>query len=283
MQGRTRIAPTPSGLLHRGNAIDFLLTGLIAAKYDLSILLRIDDLDAERVRPEYVQDVFDSLDWLGILPDEGPKSAGDLYGSWSQRYRMDRYEKLLRDLCSVNAIYGCTCTRSSLEGAAIYPGTCRGKNIPLHDPKAVWRIAVPQDESVIMRTIGGQTVYLDVGSLIGDVVVRQRPVSGTSRPAYQIASLADDIHFGITHIVRGEDLLPSTAIQLYMAKLLGLRQFQQVQFLHHPLVTNDRGVKLSKSAGSFSLQQIRSRGEAPDGILAEAREMMEQLFKDHLL
>jgi glutamyl-tRNA synthetase len=275
VKGRTRIAPTPSGFIHRGNAINFLLVQLIARRFGIPILLRIDDLDKERIRPEYLQDVFRSLEWLGMKWDEGPRDVDDHLKNWSQGQRMEGYLKILEALRNEGHLYGCTCTRSVLSGSVIYPGHCRNKGIALDDPCAAWRIRVAEHARVAMRTMTGEVRELDVPTLIGDVVLRQRSADG-GRPAYQIASLADDVNFGITHIVRGDDLLPSTAIQLYIEQVLDLHDFLKTQFLHHPLVTDREGKKLSKSAGVEGLQ-LRMISD-PSDLRKEAEALYSKYF-----
>ncbi len=275
----TRLAPTPSGYLHIGNAIGMLLTRRIAKESGARILLRIDDLDSDRVRPEYLDDIFESLKWLGVVWDLGPKDVDDHRRNWSQSLRIDRYFQLLERLRALNVLYGCTCTRAQLRGSHIYPGTCREKNISLDDPTAAWRIAVPEGAQAEVNLIAGGTITIDVSEVIGDVVLRQRPIGGKpAMPAYQIASLSDDVESGTTLIVRGADLLPSTAMQLHLAQLLELDGFRSVRFLHHPLVLDPGGRKLSKSEGAFSLKAMRERGADPSSIIDQADRMYAQCF-----
>ena len=275
----TRLAPTPSGYLHIGNAIGMLLTRRIAKESGARILLRIDDLDSDRVRPEYLDDIFESLKWLGVAWDLGPKDVDDHRRNWSQSLRIDRYFQLLERLRALNVLYGCTCTRAQLRGSDIYPGTCRDKKISLDDPTAAWRIAVPEGAQAEVNLIAGGTITIDVSEVIGDVVLRQRPIGGKpAMPAYQIASLSDDVESGTTLIVRGADLLPSTAIQMHLAQLLDLDGFRSARYLHHPLVLDPGGRKLSKSEGAFSLKAMRERGADPSSIIDQADRMYAQCF-----
>lgn len=240
-KSRLRLAPTPSGYLHAGNAINFLLNQEAArSQPGARLLLRIDDLDADRKRPEFVQDVFDTLAWLGIGWDEGPRSTGDFEQNWSQHLRLGLYQKLLQKLEKQGLVFACRKSRKDLApfGGA-YPPEFRAQNLPLDVPDVAWRVATPP------------------GFPMPDFIVRRRD----GLPAYQIASLADDVHFGITHIVRGEDLRASTAAQLFLAEKLGLTDFLKIRFWHHPLLTNAEGEKLSKSAGADSLRAMRARGE----------------------
>src|SRR5688500_4640510 len=123
---KTRIAPTPSGYLHAGNALSFILTKALAERTGAKILLRIDDLDQERVRKEYVQDIFDTLDFLGIEWHEGPRNYEDYKNHYSQQHRMDHYTSALQQLLEKNAVFSCTCSRSMLDGT--YHGQCQSES-----------------------------------------------------------------------------------------------------------------------------------------------------------
>jgi glutamyl-tRNA synthetase len=226
---RFRFAPTPSGYLHIGNALNFTLNWLAARLNGGKILLRIDDLDAERKRPEYVADIFKSLEWLRLDWDEGPKSPQDFEENWSQHLRLPLYFKQLDKLRQ-------------------YPAEFRQQGISLDAPDAAWRV----------------TSSLESG--LEDFVVRRRD----GLPAYQVASLADDLHFGITHAVRGADLEPSTASQRFLAECLKEDKFLKINFLHHPLLTDERGMKLSKSEGAAALKRLRTAGESPAAVFQRA-------------
>lgn len=252
---RTRIAPTPSGYLHIGNAFSFLLTALHARKNNGSILLRIDDIDDERKRPEYVEDIFTSLEWLGIEWQEGPSGPDDFEQNWSQHKRLDIYNNMLSQLRDAKTVFACECSRkkiASLEGYA-YPGTCESLKIPLETPDTSWRIHVPSDYRVKFNDLEKGEIDFPLGETTGSFVVRKKD----GLPSYQLVSLADDVHFRINYIVRGEDLLSSTAMQLYIADKLNIDSFRNAQFLHHQLEKDEQGHKLSKTAGSISLQYMR--------------------------
>ena len=256
---KLRFAPTPSGFLHTGNALNFTLNWLTARLNNGSILLRIDDLDSARKRDEYVQDIFDSLHWLGLDWDEGPGISSkvnpteDFETSWSQSNRLDLYFQLLQVLRSKNLLFACKKSRSELARYMDdYPKEFRGQNLSLDDEDVAWRIKSSDPE-------------------ISDFIVRRRD----GIPAYQVASLADDIHFGITHIIRGNDLETSTRNQQYIANCLGLNSFLQVPFLHHPLLTDGSGLKLSKSDGADSLKSIRESGKTPEQIFLTISELLQ--------
>ena len=274
----TRIAPTPSGYLHTGNAVNFLLIEKIAKDTGSQILLRIDDLDADRVRSEYLQDVFDSLRWLGIEWHEGPRDAADHHHHWSQQHRLSRYAEMLEQLRGLGVLYGCTCSRSVLSRIKPEDHTCRTAGRDLDDPACSWRIRIANGTRVTMRDLKGGTTMLDVPALIGDTTLRQRPGMGSmGMPAYQIASLADDVDRNVSTIVRGVDLLPSTALQLHLASLLGLDDFLRIRFWHHPLIKDEGGRKLSKSDGSTSLKAMRESGAGTEEIRSIADRFFDQM------
>ncbi|HRI61100.1 MAG TPA: glutamate--tRNA ligase family protein [Saprospiraceae bacterium] len=265
---RLRFAPTPSGYLHIGNAVNFTLNWLVARTGDSKILLRIDDLDAERKRPEYVADIFERLRWLGLDWDEGPglvqseamtsshrltTAIADFEQNWSQHRRLPLYFNVLEKLRDTGLLFACRKSRRDLEpfdGA--YPPEFRDQNLHLDDPDVAWRIQTPPDFPM------------------PDFVVRRRD----ALPAYQVASLVDDIHFGISHIIRGEDLEASTRAQRFLAECLGETTFLQIQFLHHPLITDERGEKLSKSMGATSLKAMQEGGAGVEPVFRWVGEML---------
>lgn len=242
MKPRTRIAPTPSGFLHSGNAYSFTLTAAWAKELGANILLRIDDLDDARKRPEYVADIFATLHRLQISWQLGPQTPDEFEQHWSQRLRMAEYNAALEALCRIpGLVYACTCSRRVLSSGG--QCSCHLRNLPLSTPDAAWRVNVPPHTLIRFNDEKRGAVKIDLHAAAGNFVVRRR--DGIA--AYQIASLVDDMIFEITHIVRGEDLLPSTAAQLFLAKQLGYENFLQVRFLHHELITDEQGNKLSKS------------------------------------
>lgn len=242
-----RIAPTPSGFLHQGNLFNFILNWLWAKSKNGIVLLRIDDLDHQRARPEYVNHIFSSLQNLGITWDIGPAGPEEFYSAWSQLHRMDLYETALRKLEEMGALFACECSRKYLGPIdGVYPGICACKGLSLHSHNIAWRIFTPDrnDPLIKVQERGGEieTKMEDVGSFI----VRRKD----QIPAYQLASLVDDVHFGITQIVRGLDLFLSTVSQMYLSQKLDLNDFSRNVFWHHPLLVAMDGHKLSKSAGN---------------------------------
>jgi glutamyl/glutaminyl-tRNA synthetase len=275
---RTRIAPTPSGFLHVGNGINFSAISQLAKAYDGRILLRIDDLDTERVREEYIDDIFRTLEWLGIEWHEGPTGPDDLRKQWSQHARMAHYVELLAQLRSRNMLYACDCSRSQIAEIAPdgrYPGKCRDLQKPLDSEDHALRMGSEVDARATFNEAGVGSRTLDPSFPAGDPVVRTKASgAGPARPAYHIASLADDLFFRINTIVRGEDLLAGTAVQVHIAQLLDLSAFARAAFLHHPLSTDAQGRKLSKSAGADALRTWRSSGRSPEPIHTAARSLL---------
>lgn len=263
---KTRIAPTPSGYLHTGNAFSFLLTAALAKKYGAEILLRIDDLDKERVRKEYIQDIFHTLDYLDIHYQQGPVNEEELYNNWSQTTRIHLYNDFLTQLAGQGLVYACDCSRQQVlqaDTVGRYPGTCRQKSIPLNAAGVNWRIKTDHSVSLLLHDWLRGPVSVTLPEAMHDFVVRKKD----GLPAYQLASLTDDHHFGIDLIVRGQDLWDSTLAQLYLSRQLGLFSFEKVVFLHHPLLVNQQGGKLSKSAGDTSIRSHRERGIQLSGLI----------------
>jgi len=260
---RSRLAPTPSGYLHLGNAVNFVLTWLLVRQVGGTLHLRIDDLDRARLRPAYLANIFHTLDWLGLDYDTGPRDPADFEQQYSQLHYLANYQTLLDKLSrQAGLVYACTCSRTdilALAPSGRYPGTCRHRQLALNTPGAAWRIHVPDDLVVTFRDGWLGSVQVRLGQDMGDFIVRKKD----GDPAYQIGSVADDLRLGTTLIVRGADLLPSTAAQLWLAQQLPETisfNADRIQFLHHPLLPGPDGQKLSKSQ-----QQPLERG-----VLAQA-------------
>jgi glutamyl/glutaminyl-tRNA synthetase len=241
----TRIAPTPSGYLHLGNAINFMANALLAEREGTGLLLRIDDLDRGRMRETYVQDIFDTLEWLGIVWTAGPVGVADFHRKWSQGHRMGLYADALATLRA--RVFACPCSRKELAGGE-HTYHCPTAGMPLDQAGVAWRI---------------DTRGHELHRRMPDFAVRKKD----GRPSYQLACTVDDVHFGITHCVRGEDLRDSTAAQTLLSELLEYEPLaERMTVLHHPLLEMD-GRKLSKSQGAPS---VRDSGWTPDRIRSEA-------------
>lgn len=281
MIARTRIAPTPSGFLHAGNALNFLLTQALATRIGARLRLRIDDLDRERVRPEYVQDIFDTLRWLGIAWEDGPVDAADHHAHHAQQLRLSAYMSLLDRLKERGFLYACTCSRTQavVQGSGSRCGAdCTTGRISFDDAAANWRLRVPEGARAGLLDWSGARVEVDVHTAIGHPVLLQRGVEGRPpRPAYQIASLSDDLTHGTTHVVRGMDLLASSACQWYLAYLLSEEAFLAVRFHHHALALDANGEKLSKSAGATSVRAMRLAGLGPEALQPQVFSLLEQV------
>lgn len=266
---RTRLAPTPSGLLHPGNGLSFIMAWAIARAYGGQILLRIDDLDKARTRPAYVEDIFRTLEWLGLDYDEGPQTVEGFFRHWSQHTRLGLYESRLQQLREEERLFACTCSRRQIRQVSedgAYPGTCLHKHRDFEAPNTAWRVEAPAEGAAVafwQWRAGRQKVSL---AGIDAFVVRQK----NGYPAYQLASLVDDTHFGVNFVVRGADLWASTLAQHYLAQLLGLEAFQQTTFWHHGLIAGKDGEKLSKSKGAGSLKAWREDGRSPYPLIQMA-------------
>lgn len=241
----TRFAPTPSGFLHIGNVFSFLITWLIARRSGGQILLRIDDLDKDRLRKEYVDNVFRTLEWMGLDWDLGPFSVEQFEKEFSQTFRIELYNTSLEKLRKTQAIFACECSRKVLGDETGYPGICLGKYLPMNEPDRAWRLDTSVKRQLLMQTMvgGGEAVSLPESQ--SHFIVRRRD----GIPAYHLASVVDDDFFGVNTVVRGQDLYESSIAQLYLAEVLDYSRFPNASFIHHNLVL-DGGKKLSKSQKS---------------------------------
>lgn len=266
MQAATRLAPSPTGALHLGNARTFLLNFLLARRFGWQILCRIDDLDGPRIKPGAAAEALDDLRFLGIGFDAGP-----VY----QSHRLERYRQAARWLLERGCAYPCTCTRAEVEsaasaphasdGATPYPGTCRGRFASLDDAITSGRPACLRfrfdPPAIPFHDHLRGTVTIDPLSL-GDFPILK--ADGT--PAYQLACALDDAEDAITHIVRGDDLLDSTPRQLAIRYALGLRG-PTPTFFHLPLVLGPDGRRLAKRHGDTRIRTYRQQGVPAGRIL----------------
>ncbi len=243
---RTRLAPTPSGFLHQGNLYNFILNWWLARAASGSVLLRIDDLDRQRVRTAYVDFIYRCLDWLELDWDEGPGSPYDLNSQWSQEHRMPTYRALLQRMQSYKLLYACRCSRAS---RSFKPCACRYQESLQQQKEANIKLAMPEEMDICDKdSVSG--VLLRFQDKPEDPMVWKK----NDTPAYHLASVADDLHFQVSHVIRGADLIPSTLIQKQLAHLANLPAFEEVSIGHHPLLHDAQGHKLSKSAGSRSVK-----------------------------
>lgn len=262
---RGRLAPTPSGFLHLGNGVNFVLTWLLVRQAGGTLKLRIDDADATRTRPEFVEDIFRQLEWLGLDWDEGPEGPDDFRRRHSQLRRLARYREVLKELSAHT--FACTCSRKEIAARSadgLYPGTCRDRRGRPQIPHAI-RVRVEPECTI---RVAGEEVTL--GRTMGDFVLWRKD----DLPAYQLVSLTDDLDDRINLIVRGHDLLASTAAQLFLAERLGAAAFLAARFLHHPLLTDPSGRKLAKSDRALSLAAMREIGAAPVTVYRETGRLL---------
>jgi glutamyl-Q tRNA(Asp) synthetase len=246
-----RFAPSPNGYLHLGHAYSALLNARMAAECGGRLLLRIEDTDETRARPEFVQAILEDLAWLGL--------------TWEQPVRVQSrhftdYEANLARLWNMGAVYPCFCSRKQArvltsldpDGQPHYAGMCRS----LSRPEAEARIA--------KGMIHGWR--LDMGraadpsaAVWGDAVIAKRQVGSS----YHIAVVTDDALQGITHVVRGKDIEPATPLHILLQRLLGL---PAPHYHHHNLICDESGQKLAKSRGSRSLRELRQEGMSAAAI-----------------
>ncbi len=262
---QTRLAPTPSGFLHLGNLYSFLVTKALAEKHGSKILLRIDDLDRERYKQEYVQDIFETLDFMEINYDQGPKDLQDFESNWSQIHRMNSYLEALEKLRNTKVLFACDCTRKriqQLDSSGYYLGYCLDRRIPLDKAETSWRLNTFNTDFIKLREYPSDTRTYTLPEDGAFFMVRKKD----RLPAYQLTSVVDDIHFGVDFIIRGKDLLSSTLGQKILSESLGENTFDKTTFYHHPVVKGPKNSKLSKSDGATSIQYLRKEGKKPKDV-----------------
>jgi glutamyl-tRNA synthetase len=270
MSYRGRYAPSPTGPLHLGNARTALVAWLHARAAGGVFVLRVEDLDGPRVRPGMEARILEELRWLGLDWDEGP-DVGGARGPYRQSALAGRYLAALDRLREAGAAYPCFCSRAEIAAASRaphgpsdegprYPGTCR--DLPAAEVarrstvrRPAWRLRVAEGSVTFDDLVRGPQSH-DVAATTGDFVVMR--ADGVA--AYQLAVAVDDAAMGITDVVRGDDLLPSTARQLLVFRALGL---PAPRFGHVPLVVGEDGERLAKRHGALSLGELRARGADP--------------------
>ncbi len=279
----TRLAPSPTGALHLGNARTFLINWAIARQRGWRIVLRIEDMDWPRAREGADREAIEVLQWLGIDWDEGP---------YYQRHDLTPYHAALEELKRRGLTYPCICTRSEIAAAQSaphaddhelrYPGTCREADHHATALPVATRVRVPDEPMRFRDEFAGEQA-IDVQQQVGDFIV----ASKQDLPAYQLAVVVDDARQGVTDVIRGDDLIGSAARQLWLYRLLGLSPVPS--YIHLPLVCGEDGRRLAKRHGDTRLTYYRERGVTAQrviGLLArwsgwgpDAPPMDAQLFK----
>ncbi len=273
MDYRGRFAPSPTGPLHLGNARTALLAWLDARARGGRYLVRIEDLDRPRVRAGAEASILDELRWLGLDWDEGPDAGGGC-GPYRQSERMDRYRAAMERLRKAGLAYPCFCSRAEVAAAARaphgpgddgprYPGTCRDLSAAeqaerARDRAPAWRFRVPGGAVGFHDGLRGPR-SVDVSAEVGDFVVAR----ADGIPSYQLAVVVDDAAMGVTDVVRGDDLLPSTARQILLYRALGR---EPPRFAHVPLVVGPDGERLAKRHGVLTLGDLRRGGADPRAV-----------------
>jgi glutamyl-tRNA synthetase/glutamyl-Q tRNA(Asp) synthetase len=254
----TRFAPAPTGFLHLGHVVNALYVWGIARAngVDSQVLLRIEDHDRSRCRPEYEQALLDDLEWLGFEADGPPVRQSE---------RSAVYEEALARLTARGLTYACECSRADIA-ANRYPGTCREKRLPASHGRGVRVRVEPSVEAFDDLCLGPQRQQ--PFEQCGDLLALDRHRNWT----YQFAAVVDDWLQRVTVVIRGEDLLDSTGRQIYLARLLG-RELPP-SFFHHGLVMKSPTQKLSKADNDTGVRDLRAQGWSARDVVARARELL---------
>jgi glutamyl-tRNA synthetase len=291
-QYRGRLAPSPTGLLHLGHARTFWTAAQRATQHAGTLIFRDEDLDPQRCRPEFVRAMFDDLRWLGISWTEGPDCGGP-FAPYTQSERREHYLAAWRHLLDSGAIYPCICSRKDVAQSAgapndsddepLYSGKCRpakdmwrrpprpsrdgvAERLHSHETPAGsnWRFRVPDGEEISFTDFHLGPQRFVAGKDFGDFIVWRRD----DVPAYQLAVVVDDVAMQITEVVRGADLLKSTARQILLLRALGLAI---PNYYHCDLIRDEAGVRLAKRHDSLSIRKLRELGWTPDEVRAGTR------------
>lgn len=261
----TRFAPSPTGWLHLGHLAHLRVLLDHARATACGLALRIEDHDAQRCRPEYEDDVFAVLRLLGVRWDMGPAGSQDKPSPFRQSDCQSRYDAAAWALRERGLLYACNCSRAELRqrlgpaeisGESIsYDGRCRERGLALDAPDVGWRVRLPAECGVDFLDLRLGTIRQDPG-MAGDPLLRDRHGLWT----YTLCVVVDDLHGGVTDVVRGVDLLPATGTQLALRTLLA-PESPSLTFLHHELVFAEDGRKLGKCHGDPSLREMIERGD----------------------
>ncbi len=283
----TRFAPSPTGYLHVGNAYSALICRQWVLRHHARLLLRIEDIDFTRCRTEFTQAILDDLAWLG-LDWHGPVRRQSDY--------LSGYQSALERLRELNVIYPCFCTRRRIQeeigrmglaphgedGPVAYPGTCRGlapgqQRQGMRSQSFAWRL----DTAAALKQIGGKLFWRD-----GDGRTRPAPVARHGDAVigrkdigigYHLAVVVDDAAQGVTHVIRGEDMLPYVGLHRILQALLGL---PDPVYIHHPLLSDADGKRLAKRHGAPTLRELRAAGIRPDMLRKHLLDAKDYIWRE---
>jgi len=233
----SRLAPTPSGYLHLGNIYNFIKIRDLVRNSGGELWLRIDDCDRGRVKVEYIKDIFDTLNWLGISWDKGPKNFDDFEKNYSQILRSNYYFTRMSELST----YVCNCSRKEIKERGCesgYDGFCRKRQLTFVKGKSAIRFQSSKNDFILWTK--------------------------DNHPSYQLVSVVDDLDMGINLIVRGDDLRESTVMQQELSQAFGK---ELAKTIFHELLTGPNSEKLSKSNSSWSIKEMRESGMKRNEIL----------------
>ena len=277
---RGRIAPSPTGFLHLGHARTFWIAHQKAQARGGTLILRNEDLDRSRCKTEFVTAMIEDLRWFGLDWQEGPDRGGR-FGPYTQSERMDFYRAAFEKLKAAGRLYPCACSRQDVlraltaphagQDEPLYPGTCRPKpqasplftaqKYPERRGNVNWRCQVQDGQTINFDDLRYGPQQFVAGRDFGDFVVWRHD----DFPSYQLAVVVDDAAMQITEVVRGEDLLKSTARQILLYSALGIKS---PAFYHCPLMTDDSGARLAKRHDSLSLRKLRAAAASPEALRA---------------
>ena len=272
---RTRIAPAPSGSIHVGNARTALYNWLYARKHGGTFILRVEDTDAKRATDEAYRAVIEDLRWLGLDWDEGPETGGE-FGPYRQSERLERYDAAAQQLIANGHAYRCYCTAEELEQRRKtamserrtpgYDGRCRRLSdeeraaFESEGRESAVRFAVPPDRTITFEDEVRGEISTETKQ-IPDFVVQRSDGS----PTYMLAAAVDDALMGVTHIIRGDDLVAATPRQLLLREAMAIGDVPV--FAHLPLLVDEKGKPLSKRWGDVAVSAYREQGYLPEAMV----------------
>ncbi len=274
---RGRLAPSPTGFLHAGHAATFLTVALRASAAGGTLILRNDDLDGARCKPEFTHATLEDLRWLGIHWQEGPDTGGP-HAPYSQSERLSSYRAAFEELRTSGWIYPCKCSRKEIASALsaphpgdeepVYAGTCRPKIPTVFEhslPATNWRFRIPEHETLRFNDLLQGPQQCVAGRDFGDFLIWRKD----GFPSYQLASCVDDSLMQVSEIVRGADLITSTFRQILLWRAM---KAAEPAFYHCHLVTDANGKRLAKRDDALSLRSLRAAGWSPCDVASAITE-----------